>query len=104
MIDPYVIEARRRLAEACEKDAYTDTANGYKNGAFDFEYQIQVLAASLRELNWQPPVDPDEVAAHKIYSQVGSMSFKRRNESNVYRCNLAAYRAGKAAATPSGDA
>ena len=47
MSDIYIIEAQRR---------FRDSTHG----------AIDMLAITLRELNWQPPVDPDLIEARKL--------------------------------------
>ena len=53
MNDIYMIKARRRF----------DTSSTFG--------VINMLASTLRELNWQPPVDPDEAAVNALMVVVG---------------------------------
>ncbi len=60
--DIYMVEARRRLAdvEGCE-----GLAENIRKGHAVAHY-VRTFAATLRELNWQPPVDPDLLEARKV--------------------------------------
>jgi hypothetical protein len=65
--DIYTVEARRRSAEEHGKDG--DVAllvTRILRGDYDTDPDQRAIAATLRELNWQPPVDPDLVEARKI--------------------------------------
>lgn len=60
--DIYTVEARRRVAAM-------DQAPGMAEAILSGEFTpsiIDLLAATLRELNWQPLVDPDLLEARKI--------------------------------------
>ena len=88
MNDIYMIEARRRF-DASETSA------------------IAILSDTLRELNWQPPVDPDEAAVNALMVVIGKeQGWPQFNidqyaagtlKDDDWRIALAAYRAGKAA-------
>jgi hypothetical protein len=63
--DIYTIEARRRLAETYDAQEKSVSAKDIRDGFWRLQ-EVETLAATLRELNWQPPVDPDLVEARRM--------------------------------------
>jgi hypothetical protein len=100
-LDIETIEARRRLA-AVEGDSGV-AANILKGHAV--RHYSDALAATLRELNWQPPVDPDLIEARKIVADAHSEPVYstwahqvidgKRDDCIEMRCCLAAIKRGR---------
>lgn len=67
--DIYTVEARRRLAAAYDAEEKSVSAKDIRDGIWRRQ-EVEVLAATLRELNWQPPVDPDLLEARKLVESV----------------------------------
>ena len=63
--DIYTVEARRRVSAAYAANDMPNNARDILDGSYA-QSGVEALAATLRELNWQPPVDPDLVEARKI--------------------------------------
>ncbi len=68
--DIYTIEARRRLAAEYQATDMPLAASDVLRGAHSTT-AVNALAATLRELNWQPPIDPDLVEARKLSLEHG---------------------------------
>ena len=101
--DIYTVEARRRLADACEEGGQTHSAKMLRDNC-DAELwpsSVAALATTLRELNWQPPVDPDEVVVAQMAAIFAFCDDGDKPETMrdlpTFKAALAAYRAGKAA-------
>ena len=100
--DIYTVEARRRFAESCQERNLEQSAKAYRDGLFDDEYSLAILAATLRELNWQPPVDPDEDGARLAMLETGGYASlptvaAAKEYAAGWAIAITAYRAGKAA-------
>jgi hypothetical protein len=101
--DIYTVEARRRLAAPRFEDSPTYAACILDGSALQLE--APVLAAALRELNWQPPVDPDLLEARKVVAAVHDdpsyVNFARRvldgeeDDCTDVKCALAAIKRGR---------
>ncbi len=70
--DIYTIEARRRLAAEYQATDMPIAASDVLRGAHSTT-AVNALAATLRELNWQPPVDPDIEEARLIVERAPTM-------------------------------
>lgn len=64
--DIYTIEARRWAGAAYRANSMNYKAQSIEEGEEDNNAFVAGYAATLRELNWQPPVDPDLIEARKI--------------------------------------
>ncbi len=65
--DIYTIEARRRsAAEHGKAGDYGQLVARILRGDYDTDPDQVALAATLRELNWQPPVDSDLEEARRV--------------------------------------
>jgi hypothetical protein len=64
--DIYTVEARRWVGAGYRASGMNCTAELIESGGQDDDFFVASYAATLRELNWQPPVDPDLVEARKI--------------------------------------
>ena len=83
--DSYTVEARRRSAAEHNKDGSMPLLGArILAGEYDDSADQRVLAATLRELNWQPPVDPDLLEARKAASCGESDCVKRGYLSGQY--------------------
>ena len=98
--DIYTVEARRRLAEGATARGFTGDAHVYSVGE-SRGGEVETLAATLRELNWQSPVDPDEEGVRLAMVSCGwedvETIVRAKLYSSSWKLALAAYRAGKAA-------
>ena len=68
--DIYTIEARRLTANSLRDEGFANIADAVLRGDCDSARDQRLLTATLRELNWQPPVDPDLIEARKIAADV----------------------------------
>jgi len=103
--DIYTIEARRLTANSLRDEGFSKLAEAVLRGDCDRSRDQRLLAATLRELNWQPPVDPDLVEARKVVAAVHSepnySSWARqvldgqRDGSIEIHCALAAIKRGR---------
>jgi hypothetical protein len=98
--DIYTVEARRRIAAVFEDAGNNYTGNRVRDGECSLA-EVMALAATLRELNWQSPVDPDEEGVRLAMVSCGwedvETIVRAKLYSSSWKLALAAYRAGKAA-------
>ena len=94
--DIYTVEARRRLADAYDAEGAAMSAISVREWKWR-DLEVAVLSATLREHNWQPPVDPDEHEAWEVYRRycTDGVDFEHRNERGVYDVALAALKRGR---------
>lgn len=83
--DIYTIEARRRLAESFAAKNMPNAVKHVLRGEYA-GIAVDAVAATLRELNWHPPVDPDLVDAREVVAKL--------NEDNGNKETAQLYRSG----------
>ncbi len=71
--DIYTVEARERIAKSFDDEGMVANSHDIRVGCWR-EREVAILAATLRELNWQPPVDPDLVEARSLVDLHGFIS------------------------------